>query len=111
MGVAAAQTGDPYVYGAAGPNAFDCSGLTSFVYRVAAGKSLPHSSSAQKGATQSISRAAARPGDLVFFHGSGGIYHVGIFAGGNSLIHASKPGTPVSRARIWTSAVSFGRVR
>lgn len=111
MGVAAAQTGAPYVYGASGPNAFDCSGLTSFVYRVAAGRNLPHSSAAQAGVTQRISRAAARPGDLVFFHGSGGIYHVGIFAGGNSLIHASKPGVPVGRAQIWSKAVSFGRVR
>lgn len=111
MGVAAAQAGDPYVYGAAGPNAFDCSGLTSFVYRVAAGRRLPHSSAAQRGATQPISRAAARPGDLVFFYSGGRIYHVGIFAGGNSIIHASKPGVPVGRSQIWTSAVSFGRVR
>jgi cell wall-associated NlpC family hydrolase len=111
MNVAAAQAGDRYQYGASGPNAFDCSGLTSFVYRVAAGKSLPHSSSAQAGVTQRISRAAARPGDLVFFHSGSGIYHVAIFAGGNSIIHASKPGVPVGRAQIWTSAVSFGRVR
>lgn len=111
MGVAAAQTGDPYVYGAAGPNAFDCSGLTSFVYRVAAGRHLPRTSTAQYGATQRVSRGAARPGDLVFFHGSGGIYHVALFAGGNSVIHASKPGVPVTRAQIWTRAVSFGRVR
>lgn len=111
MGVAAAQAGDRYVYGAVGPNAFDCSGLTSFVYRVAAGRILPHSSAAQAGVTQQISRAAARPGDLVFFHGPSGIYHVGIFAGGNSLIHASKPGVPVGRAQIWSSSVSFGRVR
>lgn len=111
MGVASAQAGDPYVYGAAGPNAFDCSGLTSFVYRVAAGKSLPHSSSAQAGATQRISRADARPGDLVFFTGSGGVYHVAIFAGGNTIIHASKPGVPVGRAQIWTSSIFFGRVR
>lgn len=111
MGVAAAQAGDRYVYGAVGPNAFDCSGLTSFVYRVAAGRILPHSSAAQAGVTQRITRAAARPGDLVFFHGPSGIYHVGIFAGGNSLIHASKPGVPVGRAQIWSSAVSFGRVR
>lgn len=111
MGVAAAQTGDPYVYGAAGPNAFDCSGLTSYVYRVAAGRHLPRTSTAQYGATQRVSRGAARRGDLVFFHGSGGIYHVALFAGGNSVIHASKPGVPVTRAQIWTRAVSFGRVR
>lgn len=111
LGVAAAQAGDPYVYGAAGPNAFDCSGLTSFVYRVAAGRMLPHSSSAQYGSTMRISRQAARPGDLVFFHSGSSVYHVAIFTGGNGIIHASRPGVPVTRAQIWTSAVSFGRVR
>lgn len=111
MGVAAAQSGDPYVYGATGPNAFDCSGLTSFVYRVAAHRTLPRTSSAQFASTIRIPRQAARAGDLVFFHGSSGVYHVGIFAGGNSLIHASKPGGPVGKTAIWTSAVTFGRVR
>jgi len=107
---AMAQVGKAYVYGAAGPNAFDCSGLTSYVYRVATRKRLPHSSSAQQGRTRRISAAAARPGDLVFFHGRGGVYHVAIYAGRHTVIHAPYSGQRVKRERIWTSAVTYGRV-
>jgi cell wall-associated NlpC family hydrolase len=108
--VARAQNGDRYVYGGSGPNAFDCSGLTSYVYRLATRRHLPHSSSAQQGRTRRISAAAARPGDLVFFHGHGRVYHVGIYAGHHTVIHAPYPGQRVKRERIWTSAVTYGRV-
>jgi len=108
--VAQAQTGDRYAYGAAGPSAFDCSGLTSYVYRIATGKRLPHSSSAQQGSTRRISAASARPGDLVFFHDGGHVYHVAIYAGHHTIIHAPYPGQRVKRERIWTSAVTYGRV-
>jgi cell wall-associated NlpC family hydrolase len=106
-----AQAGDPYVWGGSGPNAFDCSGLTMYVYQRATGERLPHSSSAQVGRTKRISRAAARPGDLVFFHSGGGVYHVAIYAGGNTVWHAPGSGQRVTRARIWTGSVFFGRVR
>jgi cell wall-associated NlpC family hydrolase len=109
--VARAQTGDRYAYGAAGPSAFDCSGLTSYVYRVATGRRLPHSSSAQQGSTRRISAGSARPGDLVFFHDGGHVYHVAIYAGRHTIIHAPYPGQRVKRERIWTSAVTYGRVR
>ncbi|WP_193605723.1 C40 family peptidase [Nocardioides dongkuii] len=105
------QAGDPYVWGGSGPNRFDCSGLTQYVYRTAAGEQLPHSSSGQVGRTKRISRAAARPGDLVFFHNGGGVYHVAIFAGGNQIWHAPGSGQRVTRAAIWTSSHFFGRVR
>jgi cell wall-associated NlpC family hydrolase len=108
--VARAQTGDRYVYGGAGPNSFDCSGLTSYVYRIAMRKHLPHSSSAQQGRTRRISAASARPGDLVFFHKGGHVYHVAIYAGRHTVIHAPYPGQRVKRERIWTSAVTYGRV-
>jgi len=108
--VAKAQTGDRYRYGAAGPNSFDCSGLTSYVYRIATGKRLPHSSSAQQGRVHRISARAARPGDLVFFHSGGHVYHVAIYVGHHTIIHAPYPGQRVKRERIWTSAVTYGRV-
>jgi len=108
--VAKAQTGDRYRYGGAGPNSFDCSGLTSYVYRKATGKRLPHSSSAQQGRVHRISARAARPGDLVFFHSGGRVYHVGIYVGRHTIIHAPYPGQRVKRERIWTSAVTYGRV-
>ena len=109
--VAGAQTGDRYRYGAAGPDSFDCSGLTSYVYRRATGRHLPHNSAAQQHATRRIPARAARPGDLVFFHDGGHVYHVGIYIGHHRIIHAPYPGQRVKRERIWTSAVTYGRVR
>jgi cell wall-associated NlpC family hydrolase len=108
--VAAAQQGDPYRYGAAGPNAFDCSGLTSYAFRQA-GVAIPRTSSAQRGATRRIPAGAARPGDLVFFQSGGRVYHVGFYAGNHQVLHSPYTGTRVRKERIWTSAVSFGRVR
>src|SRR3954454_11384095 len=108
--VAKRQEGDRYVYGASGPSAFDCSGLTAYAYRVATGKPLPHNSSAQQHRTHRISARAARPGDLVFFHHGGHVYHVAIYAGRHTVIHAPYPGQHVKRERIWTSAVTYGRV-
>jgi cell wall-associated NlpC family hydrolase len=56
-----------------------------------------------------ISAGDARPGDLVFFTGSGGVYHVGIYAGGGAVWHAPRPGEGVQREQIWTSSVFYGR--
>jgi cell wall-associated NlpC family hydrolase len=107
---AAKLKGTPYRYGGTTPRGFDCSGYTGYVYKKA-GKKLPRTSRAQYSATKHISRKAAKPGDLVFFRsGGGGVYHVGIYAGGNMLWHASKPGRPVAKAKIWTSSVAFGRI-
>ena len=107
--VAATKKGDPYVYGAAGPGAFDCSGLTSFSYRLA-GRTIPRTSAAQRGATRRIPASAARPGDLVFFSSGGRVYHVGFYAGHHQVLHAPHTGARVRTERIWTSSVSYGRV-
>jgi cell wall-associated NlpC family hydrolase len=81
LNTAAAQKGDPYRYGAAGPNAFDCSGLALYSYGKA-GKSLPRTAQAQYNKTRRISSSSLQPGDLVFIGTSpGSIYHVGIYAG------------------------------
>jgi cell wall-associated NlpC family hydrolase len=107
---AAKLRGTPYRYGGTTTRGFDCSGYTGFVYKKA-GHKLPRTSRQQYSATKHISRKAAKPGDLVFFrNGGGGVYHVGIYAGGNMLWHASKPGRPVAKAKIWTSSVAFGRI-
>ncbi|HEX5987941.1 MAG TPA: NlpC/P60 family protein [Nocardioides sp.] len=107
--VAAAQKGDPYRYGAAGPDAFDCSGLTSYAFR-RAGKAIPRTSSAQRAAARPIPARAARPGDLVFFHGGGGVSHVGFYAGGHRILHSPYPGSSVKIERIWSRSVSYGRI-
>ncbi len=90
------QLGKPYHYGSAGPGSFDCSGLTSYVWRVGGGKSLPHSSRAQYSATSRISLNDIKPGDLVFFGSSvGSIHHVGIYVGGSQMIDAPETGDVV----------------
>lgn len=110
VSTAATRKGSPYVYGAVGPRRFDCSGLTMWTFRKLH-KSLPHSSAAQYGRTKHIRARDRRPGDLVFFHGRGGIYHVAIYAGHNMIWHAPYSGTRVRKERLWTSSVYYGRVR
>jgi cell wall-associated NlpC family hydrolase len=108
--VAATRKGAAYRYGAMGPRRFDCSGLVKWSY-ARVGKSLPRTSSAQYRSTRHISRSARRPGDLVFFMSGSHVYHVGIYAGGNKLWDAPRPGKSVSKRTIWTSKVRYGRVR
>jgi len=108
--VARNQFGDPYVFGAAGPGAFDCSGFTLYVYAKAAGKSLPHLATSQYRKGHRISKRQARPGDLVFFHSGGDIYHAAIYAGHGDVYHVSRPGTVVGRDPIWTSSVYYARL-
>jgi len=86
------QVGDRYAYGATGPNAWDCSGLTGGSWR-AAGVRIPRTSQAQFRFGRKVSKANLRPGDLVFFYR--GITHVAIYAGNGKVIHASRPGKPV----------------
>lgn len=89
---AMAQVGDSYVYGAAGPDAFDCSGLTMAAWG-AAGVGLPHSSSAQYGSGPHVAEGDLQPGDLVFYYSP--ISHVGMYIGNGLIVHASNPGTDV----------------
>jgi cell wall-associated NlpC family hydrolase len=90
---ALAQVGEPYVYGGAGPNSWDCSGLTMMAWK-AAGVSLPHGAKAQYASTPHISKSELQPGDLIFFYNP--IHHVGIYAGNDKVVHAPKPGDVVS---------------
>jgi cell wall-associated NlpC family hydrolase len=90
---ALAQVGDPYVYGATGPNSFDCSGLTSYAYK-AAGKAIPRTSKAQSTFGTAVSKANLQPGDLVFFYSP--VSHVGMYIGNGQMVHASTAGKPVA---------------
>ncbi|MEV0170676.1 NlpC/P60 family protein [Streptomyces sp. NPDC050803] len=91
------KIGSPYVWGATGPDAFDCSGLTQAAYR-AAGISLPRTTYAQIDAGRRVSRSELLPGDLVFFYS--GISHVGLYVGNGQMIHAPNPTAPVRLAPI-----------
>lgn len=108
--VAAAKAGAPYRYGAEGPRRFDCSGLTMWVFH-RIGKVLPRTSRDQSTATHRVARARRRWGDLVFFSPRGRVHHVGIYAGRNRIWHAPSPGRRVQREPLWTSRVTYGRVR
>ncbi|MGW1614158.1 NlpC/P60 family protein [Streptomyces sp. NPDC002285] len=91
------KLGSPYVWGATGPNAFDCSGLTQAAYR-SAGLSLPRTTYAQIDAGRRVSRSELLPGDLVFFYS--GISHVGLYIGNGQMIHAPNPSAPVRVAPL-----------
>ena len=104
---ALAQVGDSYVHGAAGPSAFDCSGLTMMAW-AQAGVSLPHSSSAQSGSGTPVAASDLQPGDLVFYYSP--ISHVGIFIGNGQIVHAANPGTGVAIAPVFSMPFS-GAVR
>ncbi len=110
VGVAMGQLGKPYVWGAAGPDTFDCSGLVVYSY-AAVGVSLPHSSYALWNVGVYVSKDQLQPGDLVFFDGLG---HVGIYIGGGEFIHAPHTGDVVKISNInegWYAATYVGARR
>jgi cell wall-associated NlpC family hydrolase len=94
---ALAQVGDPYVWAAAGPDAFDCSGLTQYAY-AAAGVSLPHSSAMQSQMGTPVSVGELQPGDLLFFYSP--VSHVAMYIGNGQMVHASTSGQPVQVASL-----------
>lgn len=102
------QLGKPYEYGAAGPNTWDCSGLTMVAWSQA-GVGLPHSAAGQWDDTVRISYADLQPGDLVFFYQP--VDHVGIYVGNGTMIDAPHTGANVEYDSIWWSGLDgFGRV-
>lgn len=97
------QIGKPYVYGAAGPGSYDCSGLTMQAYRNA-GISIPRTSGAQYYAGDLVPVGQMKPGDLFFYSSNGspsGIYHVAIYAGNGMRLHAPSPGKTVELVPMW----------
>jgi peptidoglycan DL-endopeptidase CwlO len=104
---ALSQVGKAYVYGAAGPNAYDCSGLTMVAW-AHAGVGLPHSSSAQFSSGPHIPASQLRPGDLVFYYSP--ISHVAMYIGNGLIVHAAHPGAGVRVAGLYSMPFS-GAVR
>ncbi len=103
---AKAQVGKPYAFGASGPGSFDCSGLTMMAW-AQAGISLPHSSSAQYGATMRVSASQLQPGDLVFYYSP--ISHVAIYVGGGQQVAATHTGDFVRLQPLHSGIVGYGR--
>lgn len=101
------QIGDKYVFGAAGPVYWDCSGLTMRAFE-SAGVSLPHSARAQSRMGKSVTKGALMPGDLMFFGSP--VSHVGIYMGGGKMVHAPRPGSRVKVVQF-DSSYNLGRKR
>lgn len=104
------QRGKPYVYGAAGPRAFDCSGLVRYVFGHAVGRWLPHNAAAQYHSIMHIKRRDLQPGDLVFQESGGYPYHVGIYAGHGKWWDAPHSGDHVRKQPIYHGRKYYGRV-
>ncbi|MFC4149167.1 NlpC/P60 family protein [Micromonospora mangrovi] len=104
---ACAQIGKIYVWGAAGPDHFDCSGLTMAAWDKA-GVSLPHNARQQHDVTRRVSRSELRPGDLVFYYSD--LHHVGMYVGDGWVVHASQSGKPITMKRVDDGQInSYGR--
>jgi peptidoglycan DL-endopeptidase CwlO len=104
---ACAQLGKPYVFGGAGPNVWDCSGLTMMAYKQV-GINLHHYVPDQHAASRSVSRSELQPGDLVFFESDG---HEGIYLGNGKFIHAPHTGDVVKVSSLndaWYSVMFNG---
>lgn len=97
--VSAARTriGSPYVWGATGPNSFDCSGLVKWSYQQI-GMLIPRTSQEQVSSGSAVAKANLKPGDVVAFYS--GASHVGVYSGSNKVIHAATEGVPVREAAV-----------
>lgn len=94
--------GKPYVYGATGPNSFDCSGYTQYIYKYC-GKTIPRTSSAQYASCAKVSKANLKPGYLVFFSSTAGgstVGHVAIYIGNNTIAHAANSSVGVITSNL-----------
>jgi cell wall-associated NlpC family hydrolase len=109
--------GDPYVSGGTSPAGFDCSGFTQYVYKhTGGGKPIDRTAEDQFLQFKRISKADARPGDLVFFHETSNpdsyVYHVGVYEGGNDMVAAATPGQGVLlQSFTWAGdTITFGTI-
>ena len=108
VNAAASQLGVPYRFAQSSPGvAFDCSGLTAYAWGQA-GVGLPHQSAAQYASTPHVPKDQAQPGDLIYYYSP--ISHVGIYAGGGSMIHAPNTGSVVSYTSVrWDKVIGVSR--
>lgn len=106
---ASRHAGKPYQWGAAGPDRFDCSGFTMYVFS-RFGRSLPHNSGQQYSVVRKVAASDKRPGDLIFGHDNGRIHHVAIYAGDGYIWHSPHSGAVVRKVKIYDSTYYVGRV-
>ncbi|QAR35436.1 C40 family peptidase [Latilactobacillus curvatus] len=109
VSLAQQQVGKPYVWGATGPNSFDCSGLVQYVYSHAAGINLPRVTNQQESCGSEVSLNALEPGDLLFWGNRGSTYHVAIYIGSGNFVQAPEPGQNVKVTNMKYYYPSFAR--
>ncbi|QAR35438.1 C40 family peptidase [Latilactobacillus curvatus] len=109
VNLAQQQVGKPYVWGATGPNSFDCSGLVQYVYSHAAGINLPRVTNQQEACGSEVSLNALEPGDLLFWGNRGSTYHVAIYIGGGNFVQAPEPGQNVKVTNMKYYYPNFAR--
>jgi len=97
---AAKHKGALYLFGAAGPKRFDCSGFTMYVYKKAAGRKLPHKANSQQRYGKAVSKANKKPGDLIVFRSGSYGHHAGIYAGGGYMWDSPRSGKRVSKRKM-----------
>ncbi|WP_245674195.1 C40 family peptidase [Actinoplanes rectilineatus] len=92
-----------YKYGSSGPKRFDCSGFTKYVYKKAAGKSLPHKANSQQNYGKKVAKSNKKVGDLIVFRNGSYGYHAGIYAGNGYMYDSPHSGARVGKHKIWSS--------
>jgi cell wall-associated NlpC family hydrolase len=98
---AKAHKGALYKFAAAGPKRFDCSGFTKYVYKKAAGKSLPHKANSQQSSGKKVAKSNKKVGDLIVFRNGSYGYHAGIYAGNGYIYDSPHTGARVGKHKIW----------
>lgn len=96
------KIGNKYVWGATGPNSFDCSGLVQYVYKNALGKNIPRTSYEQSKFGKAVDKKDLQVGDLVFFDtmGKGRVSHVGMYVGNNEFVHAANAKSGIKKSKL-----------
>ncbi|MGL5898172.1 MAG: C40 family peptidase, partial [Lactobacillaceae bacterium] len=103
------QLGKPYVWDGKGPNSFDCSGLMQYIFKKVTGKNIGSWTVPQESSGVKVKLNQLQKGDLLFWGASGSSYHVALYLGNNTYIHALRPGTYIKIDQISNNfAPSFG---
>jgi peptidoglycan DL-endopeptidase CwlO len=104
------HVGALYLYGAAGPKRFDCSGYTMYVDRKAVGRKLPHKANSQKNYGKAVSKSAKKPGDLIISMSGSYGYHAAIYAGGGYIYDSPHSGARVSKRKMFSKSYVVRRL-
>jgi cell wall-associated NlpC family hydrolase len=110
MAEAKRHVGALYLYAAAGPSRFDCSGYTMYVYRKAAGVKLPHKANSQQNYGKAVSKSSAKVGDLIIFRSGSYGYHAAIYAGGGYMYDSPHSGARVGKHKIYSGSYVVRRL-